>query len=68
MSLLTCFDDRECRAWFAAVVAIRAIPDPPRARNIAASQQRGDPQQGERRQVRMEEPVRTVAQLALVRR
>lgn len=35
MSLLAHFDDGECRAWFAAVLAIRAIPDPPRMRHDA---------------------------------
>jgi hypothetical protein len=35
MSLLAYFDDGECRAWFAAVLAIRAIPNPPRARHDA---------------------------------
>jgi len=28
MSLLVRFSDGECRAWFAAVLAIRSFPDP----------------------------------------
>lgn len=37
MSLLARFDDGECRAWFAAVLAICAVPDLPRARLDARS-------------------------------
>ena len=36
MSLLGRFNDGECRAWFAAVVALCALPDEEETRDYAA--------------------------------
>ena len=43
MSLLAYFDDGECRAWFAAVLAIRAIPNTPRTRHDARRAAESEP-------------------------